>query len=98
MHRPQPISETLRREFGAFVLERYPFAATSAREALAAATGAAPILESAIDRLRDPLHANSAAGSSVWRPSMCPIPPLECRPPGASSRRLKRSSLRATGF
>jgi len=54
MHGPQPIAETLRREFGAFVLERYPFAATSAREALAAATGAAPILETAIDRLRDP--------------------------------------------
>ncbi len=54
MHGPQPIAETLRREFGAFVLERYPFAATSAREALAAATGAAPVLESGIDRLRDP--------------------------------------------
>ena len=54
MHGPQPIAETLRREFGAFVLERYPFAATSAREALAAVTGAAPLLESGIDRLRDP--------------------------------------------
>ena len=54
MHGPQPIAETLRREFGAFVLERYPFAATSAREALAAVTGAAPVLESGIDRLRDP--------------------------------------------
>ena len=54
MHGPQPIAETLRREFGAFVLERYPFAATSAREALAAATGAAPVLASGIDRLRDP--------------------------------------------
>ncbi|MFL6279702.1 MAG: thiamine pyrophosphate-dependent dehydrogenase E1 component subunit alpha [Vicinamibacterales bacterium] len=54
MHAPQPIAETLRREFGAFVLERYPFAATSAREALAAAIGGASILETAIDRLRDP--------------------------------------------
>jgi 2-oxoisovalerate dehydrogenase E1 component len=54
MHGPQPIAETLRREFGAFVLERYPFAATSARESLAAATGAAPVLESGIDRLREP--------------------------------------------
>jgi 2-oxoisovalerate dehydrogenase E1 component len=54
MHGPQPVAETLRREFGAFILERYPFAATSAREALAAATGAAPVLESGIDRLRDP--------------------------------------------
>ncbi|HEU4937648.1 MAG TPA: thiamine pyrophosphate-dependent enzyme [Vicinamibacterales bacterium] len=54
MHGPQPIAETFRREFGAFILERYPFAATSAREALAAATGAAPVLESGIDRLRDP--------------------------------------------
>jgi len=54
MHSPQPIAETLRRDFGAFVLEHYPFAATSAREALAAVTGLAPILESGIDRLRDP--------------------------------------------
>ena len=53
MHGPQPIAENLRREFGAFILERYPFAATSAREALAAATGASPILDSGIDRLRD---------------------------------------------
>jgi len=54
MHGPQPIAETFRREFGAFILERYPFAATSAREALAAVTGAAPVLETGIDRLRDP--------------------------------------------
>src|SRR4029453_1531663 len=53
MHGPQPIAETLRREFGAFVLERYPFAATSAREALAAVTGARPLLERGTDRLRD---------------------------------------------
>jgi 2-oxoisovalerate dehydrogenase E1 component len=56
MHGPQPIAENLRREFGAFILERYPFAATSAREALAAASGASPILESGIDRLRDPFR------------------------------------------
>ena len=54
MHSPQPIAETLRRDFGAFVLERYPFAATSAHESLAAVTGVVPILESGIDRLRDP--------------------------------------------
>jgi 2-oxoisovalerate dehydrogenase E1 component len=54
MHGPQPIADSLRREFGAFVLERYPFAATSAREALAAATGVNPVLDSAIDRLREP--------------------------------------------
>ncbi len=54
MHGPQPVADDLRREFGAFVLERYPFAATSAREALAAATGVAPLLDSAIDRLREP--------------------------------------------
>ncbi len=51
---PQPIADSLRREFGAFVLERYPFAATSAREALAAATGVNPVLDSGIDRLREP--------------------------------------------
>src|SRR4026208_1910438 len=54
MHGPQPIAETFRREFGAFILERYPFAATSARDARAAVTGAAPVLETGIDRLRDP--------------------------------------------
>src|ERR1044072_4257444 len=54
MHGPQPIADSLRREFGAFVFERYPFAATSAREALAAVTGAAAVLESGIDRLREP--------------------------------------------
>ncbi len=54
MHGAQPIADSLRREFGAFVLERYPFAATSAREALAAVTGAAPVLDSGIDRLREP--------------------------------------------
>jgi len=54
MHGPQTIAESLRREFGAFVLERYPFAATSAREALAAATGVNPVLDTGIDRLREP--------------------------------------------
>ena len=54
MHEPQSVADTLRREFGAFVLERYPFAATSAREALAAATGVGSLLDSAIDRLREP--------------------------------------------
>jgi hypothetical protein len=37
-----------------FVLERHPFAAPSAREALAAATGVNPVLDSGIDRLREP--------------------------------------------
>ena len=54
MHGPQPIADSLRREFGAFVLERYPFAATSAREALAAATGVNPVLDSGIEKLREP--------------------------------------------
>jgi len=54
MHGPQPIADSLRKEFGAFVLERYPFAATSAREALAAASGVNPVLDSGIDRLREP--------------------------------------------
>ena len=54
MHGPEAIADSLRREFGAFVLERYPFAATSAREALAAATGVNPVLDSGIDRLREP--------------------------------------------
>ena len=44
MHGPQPIADNLRREFGAFVLERYPFAATSAREALAEVTGVTPVI------------------------------------------------------
>ena len=68
MHAPQSVADTLRREFGAFVLERYPFAATSAREALAAATGVGSFLDSAIDRLREPFAREFRLASSVLLP------------------------------
>ncbi len=54
MHRPQPAADALRREFGAFVLERYPFACTAAREALAATGGAPAGDEASINAVRDP--------------------------------------------
>ena len=74
MHGPQPIAENLRREFGAFVLERYPFAAMSAREALAAATGASPVLESGIDRLREPFTREFRARLQRLAPIDVPDP------------------------
>ena len=53
MHEPQAAADTLRREFGAFVIERYPFACVAAREALAAATSGRPVGdEAAIDAVR----------------------------------------------
>jgi 2-oxoisovalerate dehydrogenase E1 component len=54
MHGPLPDADTLRREFGAFVLERYPFACVAAREAFAATGGPAAGGEAAIDALRAP--------------------------------------------
>src|SRR6476646_7641296 len=87
MHGPQPIAETLRREFGAFVLERYPFAATSAREALAAATGAAPVLESGIDRLREPF----AREFRTRLQRLAPIDLTEPTPGVSASRRFKQA-------
>lgn len=74
MHGPQPISEHLRREFGAFIVERYPFAATSAREALAAVTGAAPIVQSGIDRLRVPFGREFRARLQRLAPIDIPDP------------------------
>ena len=53
MHGSQD-GDTLRREFGAFVLERYPFACTAAREALAQTSVALARDEAAIDAVREP--------------------------------------------
>jgi 2-oxoisovalerate dehydrogenase E1 component len=87
MHGPQPIAETFRREFGAFILERYPFAATSAREALAAATGAAPVLESGIDRLRDPFTREFRARLQ----RLAPIDLTDPTPGVTASRRFEQA-------
>jgi 2-oxoisovalerate dehydrogenase E1 component len=87
MHSPQPIAETLRREFGAFVLERYPFAATSAREALAAVTGLAPILESGFDRLRDPF----AREFRTRLQRLAPIDVSEPTPGVSAARRFEQA-------
>ena len=87
MHGPQPIAETLRREFGAFILERYPFAATSAREALAAATGVAPVLESGIDRLRDPFTREFRARLQ----RLAPIDLTDPTPGVTASRRFEQA-------
>ena len=87
MHSPQPIAETLRRDFGAFVLERYPFAATSAREALAAVIGGTPILESGIDRLRDPFGREFR--SRLQR--LAPIDLSEPTPGVSAARRFEQA-------
>jgi 2-oxoisovalerate dehydrogenase E1 component len=54
MHGPHADADALRRAFGAFVLERYPFACVAAREALAATGGPAAGGEAGIDALRAP--------------------------------------------
>ena len=87
MHGPQPIAETLRREFGAFILERYPFAATSAREALAAVTSAAPLLESGIDRLRAPFTREFRARLQ----RLAPIDVADPTPGVTASRRFEHA-------
>src|SRR6188472_1855081 len=87
MHGPQPIAETFRREFGAFILERYPFAATSAREALAAVTGAAPLLESGIDRLRAPFTREFRARLQ----RLAPIDVADPTPGVTASRRFEHA-------
>src|SRR3954451_1589920 len=87
MHGPQPIADNLRREFGAFVLERYPFAATSAREALAEVTGVTPVLESAIDRLRDPFAREFRA--RLHR--LAPIDLVDPTPGVSATRRFEQA-------
>jgi 2-oxoisovalerate dehydrogenase E1 component len=87
MHGPQPIADNLRREFGAFVLERYPFAATSAREALAEVTGITPVLESAIDRLRDPFAREFRARLN----RLAPIDLVDPTPGVSASRRFEQA-------
>src|SRR3954469_20461246 len=87
MHGPQPIADNLRREFGAFVLERYPFAATSAREALAEVTGVTPVLETAIDRLRDPFAREFRA--RLHR--LAPIDLVDPTPGVSATRRFEQA-------
>ncbi len=58
MHRPpNSPADDLSRELGAFVLERHPFAAAAAIDALAAAGGGQARGESAIDAVRQPFAA-----------------------------------------
>ena len=74
MHDPQAAADTLRREFGAFVLERYPFACMAAREALAA-TGNLPVGdEAAIDALREPF-------TREFRPRLQRLAPIDLAEP-----------------
>jgi 2-oxoisovalerate dehydrogenase E1 component len=62
MHRPQPdAADELGRELGTFVLERYPFAAAAAVDALAASGGSQARGEAAVDALRKPFAAELRA-------------------------------------
>ena len=54
MHGPEGAADTLRREFGAFVLERSPFACTAAREALASTAVTHAKDDATFDALREP--------------------------------------------
>ena len=98
MHGPQAAADTLRREFGAFVLERYPFACVAAREALAATGGQPRRDEAAIDALREPVCARvPRAACSRLRAHRSRRPhPGRHRRRSASSRRSRRSSTPAT--
>ena len=54
MHGSEGAADALRREFGAFVLERSPFACTAAREALASTAAALAGDEATIEAVREP--------------------------------------------
>jgi 2-oxoisovalerate dehydrogenase E1 component len=74
MHGPHTDADTLRREFGAFVLERYPFACVAAREALAATGGPAAPGDAAIDALREPFAREFRARLQRLSPIDVPDP------------------------
>jgi 2-oxoisovalerate dehydrogenase E1 component len=87
MHGPPADADTLRREFGAFVLERYPFACVAAREALAATGGPAAPGEAAIDALREPFAREFRARLQ----RLAPIDVAEPTPGTTADRRFKQA-------
>jgi 2-oxoisovalerate dehydrogenase E1 component len=80
-------ADTLRREFGAFVLERYPFACVAAREALAATGGPAAAGEAAIEALRAPF----AREFRVRLQRLAPIDVPEPTPGVPADRRFQQA-------
>jgi 2-oxoisovalerate dehydrogenase E1 component len=87
MHEPQAAADTLRREFGAFVLERYPFACMAARETLAATMGQSVGDEAAIEALREPFTREFRA--RLHR--LAPIDIAEPTPGVTASRRFEQA-------
>ena len=87
MHEPQAAADALRREFGAFVLERYPFACMAARETLAAVSGQPVADEASIDALREPFAREFRA--RLHR--LAPIDLAEPTPGVAASRRFEQA-------
>jgi 2-oxoisovalerate dehydrogenase E1 component len=88
MHGPHADpADTLRREFGAFVLERYPFACVAAREALAATGGPAAAGEAAIEALRAPF----AREFRVRLQRLAPIDVPEPTPGVPADRRFQQA-------
>jgi 2-oxoisovalerate dehydrogenase E1 component len=87
MHGPHADADALRREFGAFVLERYPFACVAAREALAATGGPAAGGEAGIDALRAPF----AREFRVRLQRLAPIDVAEPTPGVTADRRFHQA-------
>ena len=87
MHEPHAVADTLRREFGAFVLERYPFACMAARETLAATIGQSVGDEAAIEALREPFTREFRA--RLHR--LAPIDLAEPTPGVTASRRFEQA-------
>ncbi len=87
MHGPQAAADALRREFGAFVLERYPFACMAAREALAESLVAPPIDEAAIDAVRQPF----ARAFRARLQRLAPLDLLEPTPGVTAGRRFDQA-------
>jgi 2-oxoisovalerate dehydrogenase E1 component len=87
MHGPHPDADSLRREFGAFVLERYPFACVAAREAFAATGGPAAGGEAAIDALRGPF----AREFRVRLQRLAPIDVAEPTPGVSADQRFQQA-------
>ena len=87
MHGPQGTADMLRREFGAFVLERSPFACTAAREALASTAAALKGDEASIDAVREPFAREFRARLQ----RLAPIDLSEPTPGVAAVRRFEHA-------
>ena len=87
MHAPPSGADLLRRQFGAFVLERHPFACTAAREAVAAAGGLVAADALALEALRGPFAKEFRARLQ----RLAPIDTSEPTPGVAATRRFEQA-------